>query len=64
MRPRIDTPGMVSIGCMGKTRPVQGLRTRREQKSSKKVSKKGEKHIAIYTGILYNTSVVCLGMKR
>ena len=64
MRPRIDTPGMVSRGRAGKTRPMQGLRTRREQKSSKKVSKKGEKHIAIYTGILYNTSVVCLGMKR
>ena len=64
MRPRIDTPGMVSRDCAGKTRPMQGLRTRREQKSSKKVSKKGEKHIAIYTGILYNTSVVCLGMKR
>ena len=64
MRRRIDTPGMVSRSCAGKTRLVQGLRTRRERKSSKKVSKKGEKHIAIYTGILYNTSVVCLGMKR
>ena len=35
-----------------------------KKNTSKKVSKKGEKHIAIYTGILYNTSVVCLGMKR
>ena len=54
MRPRIDTPGIVSRGCTGKTRPMQGSQMRREQKSSKKVSKKGEKHIAIYTGILYS----------